>query len=313
MAQALFNILVFPGFLFLSVYGLFIEFVDRKLYARMQNRVGPPWYQPEADFIKLISKETIIPEEADKAMFQLLPVFGLAAASTAFLYVPVWGVRSLFPFEGDIIVTMYLLTIPTLAFFLGGWYSTSIFARIGSVRAITQLFAYEVPLFMALLGPALLAGSWSVSGIAAFYMEYPVYALANIPGLLVALVAAQGKLERVPFDIPDAETEIVAGTFTEYSGKLLALFRLTLDVELIVLSALLGAVFIPFFAPHNALLGFLLFVAKTVLIVFLLTLFRTVLARIRIEQMVDFCWRYLAPLALLQILIDLLLKGTIQI
>lgn len=313
MPWALFNILVFPGFLFLSVYGLFIEYVDRKLSARMQNRVGPPWYQPLADFIKLISKETIIPEEADKNMFRMLPVFALAAASTAFLYVPIWGLQSLFPFEGDLIVVLYLLTIPALTFFLGGWYSTSLFATIGSVRALTQLFAYEVPLFMSLLGPAILAGSWSVSGVAEFYMSHPLFAIANIPGFVVAIIATEGKLERVPFDIPDAETEIVAGTFTEYNGRLLALFRMTMDVELIVVSALIGAVFIPFFAAESAVGGFAIFVLKTLFVVFILSVFRTVMARIRIDQMVDFCWRYVTPVALVQILIDLLLKGVLPV
>jgi NADH-quinone oxidoreductase subunit H len=313
MTWGLFYILVFPGFLFLSAYGLFVEYADRKMYALMQNRVGPPIYQPLADIIKLIGKETIIPEDADEKMFRLLPVFALAAATTAMFYIPIWGTQSLFPFKGDIIVVLYLLTIPTLTFFLAGWNSTSLFSAIGSVRALTQLFAYEVPLFMAILGPALLAGTWSLSEITEFYRIHPWYALVNIPGLLVALVAAQGKLERVPFDIPDAETEIVAGTFTEYNGKLLALFRMTMDVEMIVLSALLAAVFIPFFVTGNAFLGFLLFVVKTMVIVFLLCLFRTVMARIRIEQMIDLCWRYLAPVALIQILIDLLVKGVLPV
>jgi NADH-quinone oxidoreductase subunit H len=313
MPWALFNILVFPGFLFLSAYGLLVEYFDRKLYARMQNRVGPPWYQPLADFIKLISKETIIPEEADKNIFKLLPVFALAAASTAFLYIPIWGTQSLFPFAGDLIVVLYLLTIPTLTFFLAGWHSTSLYSTIGSVRALTQLFAYEVPLFMALLGPALLADTWSVSGIAEFYRLHPWYSLINIPGFAVGIVATQGKLERIPFDMPEAETEIVAGTFTEYSGKLLAIFRMTVDVELIVVSALLAAVYIPFFAVQSPILGFLLFVVKTLVIVFLLCVFRTVMARLRIEQMVNFCWKYVTPVALVQILIDLLLKGVLPV
>ncbi len=312
MAVALFNILIFPGFLFLSVFGLVVEFIDRKLYARLQNRQGPPWFQPLADIIKLASKETIIPCEADSRIFRLLPVFALASASTAFIYVPVWGTKSLFPFEGDLIVVLYLLTIPTVTFFLAGWHSTSLFASIGSVRALTQLFAYEVPLFIALLGPALLSGSWSLSGISAFYMSNPLLALFNIPAFLVALVAVQGKLERVPFDIPEAETEIVGGTFTEYSGRLLAIFRMSIDVEMIVVSAILAAVFIPFFVPAIPLLGFVVFIAKTLFIVFLLALMRTVLARLRIEQMINFCWKYLTPAALLQILIDLLAKGAVK-
>lgn len=310
---ALLNLFIFPGFLFLSVYGLALEFIDRKLYARFQNRKGPPWFQPLADFIKLAAKETIIPEEADKRMFKLLPLFSLAAASTAILYVPVIGVKSAFPFEGDLIVVLYLLTLPTLTFFLAGWFSKSLFATIGSVRTLTQFFAYEVPLFMSILGPALLANTWSVSGIAAFYAAHPLYALINLPGLAVSLIAVQGKLERVPFDIPDAETEIVGGVFTEYSGRLLALFRMSIDVEIVVCAALVAAVFMPFYAAWSPILSALIFIAKTLLIVFLLAALRSGMARLRIEQMVKFCWNILVPISILQILIDVILEGRLPI
>jgi NADH-quinone oxidoreductase subunit H len=146
MVLELINVLIFPGFLFLSMCSLVLEFVDRKLYARFQNRIGPPWYQPLADFIKLFTKETIIPAEADKGMFSMLPIVALTSASTAFLYIPIWGIHSLFPFNGDLIVVMYFLTIPTLTFALAGWDSTSLYSTLGSVRTLTQVFAYEVPL-----------------------------------------------------------------------------------------------------------------------------------------------------------------------
>jgi NADH-quinone oxidoreductase subunit H len=196
-----------------------------------------------------------------------------------------------------------------LTFFLAGWFSSSLYAEIGSIRAMTQLFAYEVPLYMSLLGPALLAGTWSISGITAFYHQNPLLALCNIPGLVVALFSAQGKLERVPFDIPDAETEISGGTFTEYSGRFLGFFRITLDFELIVLSAVIAAVFFPFFIPANPFLGFLVFLIKVFVVVFLLALMRTAMARLRIDQMIGFCWKVFAPIALLQILIDLIARG----
>jgi NADH-quinone oxidoreductase subunit H len=311
IAWSIFYILVFPGILFLGAYGLVAEFADRKIYARLQNRKGPPWFQPLADFIKLMSKETIIPAEADKRIFKALPVFALAAVSTVVLYTPIWGTNAILSFDGDIIVILYLLTIPTLTFFLGGWYSSSLFAALGSVRALTQLFAYEVPLFMALLGPAILAGSWNVSEIAAYYASHPVLAIANIPGFVAALIATQGKLERVPFDIPDAETEIVAGSFTEYGGRLLALFRMSIDVEMVVVASLLSAIFIPLFSG-NVWLGMLFYIIKTLFIVFLLSAMRAALARLRIEQMVRFCWRVLTPIALAQIFIDVLLKGILK-
>jgi NADH-quinone oxidoreductase subunit H len=309
MLLSLFYIFIFPGFIFLGAYGLFIEYIDRKLYARFQNRVGPPWFQPLADFIKLIGKEGIIPSKADKGVFKILPAFAVASVSCVILYLPVWNITALFSFKSDLIVVLYLLTIPTLTFFMAGWSSVSLYATLGAVRTITQLFAYEVPLFMALLGPALLADSWSVSEIAAFYYKNPLLSLVNIPGFIVAVIAMQGKLERVPFDIPDAETEIVAGFFTEYSGRFLAMFRLGIDIELVVLVSLVSAVFIPFFVTSDFFLGILIYLIKTLFLVFILSLIRSLMARIRIEQMINFCWKFLAPVAIAQILIDIILKG----
>jgi len=309
MLLSLFNILVFPGFIFLMAFGMLVEYIDRKLHARLQNRVGPPWFQPSADFLKLVGKEDFIPEEADKVMFTIMPIIALAANVTTFFYVPVWAAQSLFSFQGDVIVVLYLLTIPTLTFFLAGWYSTSMYSTIGAVRSITQLFAYEVPLFLSILAAALLANTWSLSGMTVFYSKHPLYCLANIIGFGVSLVALLSKLEKVPFDIPEAETEIVAGSFTEYSGKSLAFFRLAIDIEMVVGAALLAAVYLPFgMVNAGVFFGTILFMVKVIFIVCLLTLARSVFARLRIDQMVNFFWKYVAPLAFLQLLIDLVLK-----
>jgi NADH-quinone oxidoreductase subunit H len=308
---SLFHIAVFPGFLFLGIIGLVCEFIDRKVYARLQNRIGPPLLQPVADFIKLSSKQEIIPEQADARMFKAMPLVAMAATATSFLYIPMWGSQALFSFYGDLIVVLYLLLIPTLTFFLGGIYSSSLFSTIGAVRVITQLFAYEVPLFLALLSPALLAGSWSISEISRYYGAHPWRWCLNLLGFAVGMTATLGKLEKVPFDIPDAETEIVGGPFTEYSGRLLALFRMTIDMETVVAASLLAAVFLPFGLGLAPLPGFVAYLAKLLFVVLLLTLLRTVMARLRIDQMMDFCWRVLAPLAFVQLLASLILKGVL--
>ena len=309
--SSIFYILVFPGFLFLALFGMLAEFADRKLYARFQNRQGPPWFQPAADFIKLSAKEDIIPENASPLMFKLMPIVALSAVISAFFYIPLWNTSALSSFYGDLIVVVYLLTIPTLTFFLGGWHSTSLFSTIGAMRTLTQLFAYEVPLFLALLAPAILAGTWSLSGIAAFYSAHPILSLSNVIGFAVAIIAMQGKLERVPFDIPEAETEIVGGAFTEYSGRLLALFRMAIDIEAIVVSSLVAAVFLPFGLNLGFVAGLIIYIIKVFFIIFISALIRSVMARLRIEQMVNFCWRYVAPAALLQIFISLILNGVI--
>jgi NADH-quinone oxidoreductase subunit H len=311
MANALFYILIFPGFLFISLFGLAAEYIDRKIYAKLQNRVGPPWYQPFADFFKLVSKENIIPEEADSTIFKLMPVISLTSTITALFYIPLWQTQAIYSFYGDLIVVFYLLTIPTLTLFLGGWYSRSVFSRIGATRSITQFFAYEIPLFLGILAPAMLANTWSLSEINTYYGKHPWFVLFNIAGFAVAMVALLGKLEKTPFDIPEAETEIVAGCLTEYSGRLLAIFRISIDVELVVCSSLLAAVFLPFGLTLGPVLGFVLYLAKVLFVVALLSLARSIFARLRIDQMINFCWKYAAPVAFLQLLIDIIIKGII--
>jgi len=179
------------------------------------------------------------------------------------------------------------------------------------VRTVTQLFAYEIPLFMGLLAPALLANSWSITEIMQFYIDHPWFWAFNLIGLIVSLIALHGKLEKAPFDIPEAETEIVAGGFTEYSGRLLAFLRMTLDIEMIVGASLLAAIFLPFGLQSGPVVGFLVYLVKVLLIVFLFSIARTIFARMRIDQMIAFCWQYVVPLAMVQLLINLILKGII--
>jgi NADH-quinone oxidoreductase subunit H len=309
MVQALIQMFLFPGLLFLVFAGLAGEFADRKLYARFQNRMGPPWFQPAADFIKLLAKEEIVPDEADRAMFKLAPVFALTAVVTSSFYIPLWGPKALYSFDGDAVVVLYLLTLPTFTYFLGGWFSKSVYAMLGAVRSLTQLFAYEIPLFLAVLGPCLLAGTWSLSKLTVFFQSHPWLLLANAVGFGVALVSLLGKLEKVPFDIPEAETEIVAGSFTEYSGRFLAFFRLSFDIEMITGASLLAAVFLPFGLGSGPVIGFVLFLLKVFLIIAAIAFIRSMVARLRIDQMISLCWKVFAPVAFGQVLVNLVLKG----
>lgn len=311
MAQALFGILVFPGFLFLCIGGICAEYFDRIFHARMQNRQGPPWFQPLADFIKLSAKEDIVPEEADRFMFKTMPVIAVASAVTSIIYVPLWSTNAMYSFEGDLIIVLYLLTIPTMTFFLAGWYSTSLYAAVGAVRTLTQLFAYEVPLYIVALAPAVLANTWSLSGMASYYTAHPMRCLFNLPGFLISLVILLGKLEKVPFDIPEAETEIVGGVFTEYAGRFLAFFRMAIDIETVAVASVVAAIFLPFGLGLNPIIGFILYILKIALVIAGVSFLRTIFARLRIDQMVMFCWKYIAPAAMLQMLLNLVLKGVL--
>ncbi len=315
-------LLVYPGLVFLFVYSTFVEWLDRKLYARFQNRMGPKYtglhgvLQPIADFIKLMAKEDIVPRAADRTLFAAAPILGLAAVCTAALLLPVWhfspGTVSITSFPGDIIVIAYLLSVPSLAYFLAGWSSRSMFAAFGGVRVLTLLFSYEVPMFLAILAPAMMAGSWRLAEIAQYFQAHPPQMLATLfLGFPVSLVCLQAKLERIPFDIPEAETEIVGGAFTEYSGRKLAMFRLLIDVEMVVGAGFIAALFLGGF-PGGLWMGFAWFLLKTLVIVFILSAVRSIMGRIRIDQMVAFSWMYLAPLAVVQLAVVLVLRGMLK-
>lgn len=309
-------LLVFPGFLFQSVFSTYLEWLDRKLYARMQNRRGPLYtgwagvLQPVADIIKLFAKEDITPKSADRFMFNLMPAVSLASVCAAGLYLPVWHLTAYNSFEGDLIVVAYLLAIPSFVLFLAGWFSVSPFSLIGASRVLTQLFAYEVPFFLALLTPAVLAGSWKIATVSQFPWTSgaPWIMAVQILAFIVAVLSLQAKLERVPFDIPEAETEVVGGPLTEYTGKKLAIFRLQKDILMLVGSALVAALFLGGFGG-GLIWGTVQLVLKTVVVVVLLAVIRAACGRIRIDQIVSFSWKYLAPLSLVQFLIALFLKA----
>jgi NADH-quinone oxidoreductase subunit H len=309
-------LLVFPGILFLIGYALLLEYLDRKLAARMQSRVGPPLFQPLADFIKLLGKETIDPTGVDRSAFSVAPMIALAAVITAFLYVPVIGASPI-SFQGDLVLVLYLLTLPTIVLFLLGWLSRNVFSAVGGVRAVTQLFIYEVPFFLAMLAPALMAGTWSITEIVAWQQTHLWFAILQPIGFVVALVGLQAKLERTPFDIPEAETEIVAGPWTELTGWRLAVMHLAMDIALVVGAALVAALFLggpqlPFAIGSPALaalVGIVLFLVKTLAILVVLASIKVATGRIRIDQLNDIGWKYLANAAIVQVALVLLINA----
>jgi NADH-quinone oxidoreductase subunit H len=308
-------IFLFPGFLFLLTYAMALEFLDRKIAARMQHRVGPPFSQPFADFIKMLGKEVIDPDGVDRRIFDSAPLVALAAVMTAYLYIPIIG-NSPLAFQGDLVLVLYLLTLPTIALFLLGWLSRNIFSAVGGIRAVTQLFIYEVPFFLVILTPALMAGTWSISEIVVWQQKNMWFMFLQPIGFIVALIGLQAKLERTPFDIPEAETEIVAGPLTELTGRRLALMHLTTDVSLVVGSALIAAVFlggpmIPWVITPiwvSLLVGFFLFLAKTLAVLLILSSIKVATGRIRIDQLNILGWKYIATASLLQVAIVLVIN-----
>lgn len=282
------------------VSGLVYQWADRKLVARFQNRIGPRFIQPLADTIKLLAKEEIMPRGVHKGLFWALPVIALAAALTAGLYVPMFGFQPVSSFRGDLIVAVYALSVLTLTMGLAGANTISQFSLIGATRTLTQLFSYEAPFLLSLLGPAMAAGSWQISEINAYTSQNLWMIVAQPIGFVVALIGLMGKLELPPFDAPEAETEIVAGAMTEYSGRGYALFRIGKDVELVIGLTLVSAFYL------GGLSNPLEFLLKTMGLLLVLALLQTAFARLRIDQTVGLWWRAGALLAVLQLIVIVL-------
>ncbi len=292
-------LLIFPGGLSLLVAGLLYQWFARKLLALLQNRIGPRWFQPFADTVKLLIKEEIVPEGVNPILFTGLPLLALAGTLTAALYVPIAGLAPSYGFPGDLIVVLYLLSLLTLCTGLAGANTLDRFSLMGATRTLTQLFSYEAPFLLAMLGPAMAAGSWQVGTIAEYAHSHWLI-LTQPLGFIVAVVGLMGKLEMPPFDAPEAHTEIVAGALTEYSGRGLAFFNLGRAVELVVGLTMVSAAYL------GGVANPLSFLVKTGAILIVLVGIQALLTRLRIDQTVGLWWRYGTLLVLAQWFVMLL-------
>jgi NADH-quinone oxidoreductase subunit H len=313
LLSVLVTLFIYPGFGFLVACALLFEWIDRRAIARLHARVGPPWFQPVADLVKLLSKESVLPRQADRPICTALPVVSLAAVLTAALYIPIGG-RVTYAFEGDLIVVLFLLSLPALFYFLAGWVSVGVYSVIGGSRSVLQYFSYEVPFLMALSAPAILTGSWSISEIITQQAESGWTLLAQPLGFLLAIVGLIGKLKRVPFDIPKAKSEVVGGPLTEFSGRKLALWRLTVSIQTVAGIFLLVNIFLGGGdltllqgSSSLSLARAIAFSAKALVMLLTLSVTSVLYARLRIDQLASLGWRVLAPLGLLQLAATMLI------
>lgn len=312
IARDLFNLMFFPAGLGLLAAGLLFQWVDRKLLARFQNRLGPRWFQPFADVLKLLGKEEIRPQGANPLLFAALPIIALAGALAAALAVPLFGLPPLFSYPGDLIVTLYLLSLLSLCIGLAGAQTRDRFSLAGALRVFTQLFAYEAPFILALLTPAVAlmladqGGSWQIQDLAQSAGTQLWFALTLPITFIVALIGLMGKLELPPFDAPEAETEIVAGALTEYSGRGLAIFSLARAVELVVGLMLVTALYLG--GTGQGTWAAVLFTGKALSLLGIVVVLQTVLARLRIDQTVNLWWRLGAVMVMGQWLLIILFR-----
>ena len=291
-AKAIVEMVIFPGFLFAAVCGLAVSWIDRFVTARVQMRVGPPPLQPFYDVLKLMIKETCVPEGGARWLFLTAPLIGLAGATLAsvLLWRGLLGSPDRFP--GDLIALLYLLTMPAVAVILGSFASRNPLASIGGSREMKLMLAYEFPLVLAVLVPVIHSGSIRIDELAA---RVAVAHPSGVLALLVAVLCVQAKLTLVPFDAPEAETELAGGAYIEYSGPPLAAFKLTRAVMLFTLPMLLVALFFGGLGIGRRWSGWLTGPLAYVGLVVIAVLIRNTAPRVRIDQAVRFFW---GPVAL---------------
>jgi NADH-quinone oxidoreductase subunit H len=317
--KLVFNMLIFPGGLFALILGLFLMGVDRKIYARLQRRVGPPIYQPVIDTVKLLQKEILVPRTANYIFFRTAPLIGLAGMLVAVALIPVTGVYSGMGKSADLIVVLYLLATPALALMIGASASGSPYSAIGLSREMTITLAYELPLFTVLLTVGMKVGM-AGGGFADFSLTNIVnYQLQNgslltnitmLPAILGYLCCIPGTIGVVPFDIPEAETEITEGPVLEFSGTSLAIFKLTGALKMVLVSALAVALFFPMPLGGFWLVNLLWFIFKcAVLIIVTITIVRATRARMRMDQAFRFYLIIPTALALISLILTLLHVG----
>jgi len=278
----LFWIVVIPGTVAL---GLIASWIVRKVSALVQWRVGPPLFQPAYDIMKLMGKEILIPQEAQQTVFLAAPLVGLAGILLLSIMLLRIGLAGDLEFIGDIIVAIYLMVLPSLALILGSSASASPHAAVGTSREMKLVMGYELSLVLAFIVVIIKTGGQL--NLAAIAQHTPVFSISGLLAFLVALLCVQAKLGFVPFDIAEAETELGSGVMMEYSGALLAVWKLIQAIMLVALPLFLVVVFLGGFGA-SLWPG----LVKYVVVLVLLILIKNTNPRVRIDQVMKFFWFY---------------------
>jgi len=307
----------------LLALALFCDWVERKLMARMQNRMGPSYtgaagiLQPLADYIKLFSKEVIVPRQASALLHVLSPILAFTIFVTSIFFMPIDGLNVMGNpgFEGDLLLVLVLATLAVFMIFLAGWGSSNPYSEIGAVRALVQFLGYDIPLMMFASAPAILAGSLSMITISR--SQRIPFALL-IPWVFVLfIIVLQAELEEDPFDVPHAETEIVAGYETEFSGGQLAFLKLSRDLQVVYGASLTVVLFLggplgPAPVGPAWLWSTLWFSAKILVVIVVMEAVEASCARLRIDQVLRGNWRLMIPLAALSLVLTALVTPWIH-
>ncbi len=298
----LLSVAIFPGGAFALALGLGLKGIDRRVAARLQRRVGPPLLQPFFDLIKLSRKKTMVPDAACRPLFLALPAVGAASMLLAAALVPIANVYLPSPALGNMLVLFYLLVVPGMVLMLAGSASGSPFGAIGFSREMMLMLAYESPIVLVLVAAGLRAGGGdgivlSLSDIAAYQQAHGAFLLdpAMWPTLLAFAAFLPANLGTVPFDTPEAETEVLEGPLLEYSGAPLGLFKVMSALKAVVVLNLGICLFFPA-TPDGLLPGLGAHLLKLLPMAAGVTLLRVSMGRMRVDQAFRFFFKW--PLAL---------------
>ena len=310
--QYLGYILIFPGFLFCFLIGMLLCGIDRKLVARMQKRMGPPILQPFYDFFKLMGKETIVPAQANRTVFLVAPMLGLAALVVIQMFIPIFGFTA-FSGMADIIVILYLLLIPALAAILGAAATGSPYAGVGLSREMVVIISCELPLVLVLLSVAKTVGDamgtglcFSLSDIAAYQAVNGslITKLSMIPAAIAFMLVIPGETGNHPFDAAEAETELCEGMLAEYSGAPLGVYKLSHAIKMLTLTSLFVALFLGGIGTGIVIVdALILFAVCVVLTAVCISLVHAITARLKIEQIFKYYWTVVSGLALISLVL----------
>src|SRR6266849_1677785 len=303
------------GFIVLNVViGLvtYVTLLERKFAARMQSRIGPyyvgrphGWLQPIADALKLMMKEDIVPTQADRWVYNLAPLAFLIPCVLIFATIPFAPGLGVADLNIGVLFFLAVSSLEIVGLFMGGWGSNNKYALLSAMRGVNQIISYDLPFIFAALVPVVLAGSLQMSTIVEaqrgwWYAGYPVLGQLAFLAFLVATLAAEN---RVPFDILEAESELVAGFRVEYSGMKFALIQLAEYAHMLGTSFLGALLFLGgWLGPGRAALGPVWFLVKAVLVFLVVTWVRWSFVRIRVDQMLAISWKLLLPATLVLLL-----------